>query len=344
LYFAVVYVKKILNPAAPRRLRLFARAMIAVCILMGLAAPPVRGEETRYSFIPHWLPQAQFAGYYMAAEKGFYRDRGINLVVMRGGPEYPPAATIARKKVTFATTFLSSAIQLRSQGVRLVNIGQIVQRSGFILVTRKAAAINTPADLNGKKVGLWSDFRLQPLAFFRKYGVDVKPVYQGATMNLFLRGGVAAASAMWYNEYHTLLNSGLNEDELNPFFFDRYGLNFPEDGLYCLEETFRRDPDHCRAFVRASLEGWEYAFAHMEETLDVVMRYIQEANVGTNRIHQKWMLARMKDLIIPPGSNVPLGRLDREDYLRVAGEMKISGLVKEIPPYGEMYADCTGLR
>lgn len=325
-----------------------ARTMITLCILMGLAISPSWGQETRSaSFIPHWLPQAQFAGYYMAAEKGFYRKHGINLTVLRGGPEYPPSATIARNKVTFATTFLSSAIQLRNQGVPLVNIGQIVQRSGFILVTKKSSGINRPADLNGKKVGLWSDFRLQPLAFFRKYGLDIKPVYQGSTMNLFLRGGVAAASAMWYNEYHTLLNSGLNEDELNTFFFDQYGLNFPEDGLYCLGETLRRDAATCCNFVRASLEGWEYAFAHPEETLDVVMRYIQQANVGTNRIHQKWMLARMKDLIFPPGpprGSAAFGYLKQEDYLRVAGEMKINGLIKGIPPYGEMYANCATLR
>jgi NitT/TauT family transport system substrate-binding protein len=324
---------------------LIARTITALCILMGLAIPPVWGEGTKsFSFIPHWLPQAQFAGYYMAAEKGFYKKNGINLTVMRGGPGSPPSATLAGNKVSFATTFLSSAIQLRNQGVRLVNIGQIVQRSGFILVTKKTSGINTPADLNGKKVGLWSDFRLQPLAFFRKYGLEVKPVYQGATMNLFLRGGVAAASAMWYNEYHTLLNSGLNEDELKTFFFDQYGLNFPEDGLYCLEETFRRDPQGCCSFVRASLEGWEYAFAHPEETLDVVMRHIQQAKIGTNRIHQKWMLAKMKDLILPSGDSATMGRLRQEDYLRVAGEMKISGLIKEIPAYGELYANCATLR
>jgi NitT/TauT family transport system substrate-binding protein len=331
--------------------------MIILCVLMGLAAPPSWGQEPRnYSLIPQWLPQAQFAGYYMAAEKGLYRKHGINLTVLRGGPEHSLAATFGRDKATFATAFLSSAIQLRSQGVRLVNIGQIVQRSGFMLVTKKSSGINNPADLNGKKVGLWSDFRLQPQAFFRKYGIAVKPVDQGATMHLFLRGGVAAASAMWYNEYHALLNSGLNEDELQPFFFDRYGLNFPEDGLYCLEETFRRDPKGCCNFVRASLEGWEYAFAHPEEALDVVMRHIQQANVATNRIHQKWMLARMKDLIFPPGLSARsgsqpspgqsglLGILRQEDYLRVAGEMKISRLITEIPPYGEMYANCAALR
>jgi NitT/TauT family transport system substrate-binding protein len=318
------------------------RALLTLCILAGLVIPQARGAELRsVSFIPQWLPQAQFAGYYMAHEKGFYKKKGVDLTILRGGPERPSSEAIARDKVDFATTFLSTAIQLRDRGVRLVNIGQVVQRSGFILVTKKASGINSPADLNGKKVGLWSDFRLQPLAFFRKYGVEVKPVRQGATMNLFLRDGVAAASAMWYNEYHALLNSGVNADELKAFFFDQHGLNFPEDGIYCLEETLRRNADLCRGFVRASFEGWEYAFAHPEETLDVVERHIRKANVGTNRVHQRWMLSRMKDLLFPPGNQSAPGRLKREDYLRVAGEMKRNGLIREIPPYGEMYADCT---
>jgi NitT/TauT family transport system substrate-binding protein len=321
---------------------LLVRALLTLCILAGLVIPQARGAELRsVSFIPQWLPQAQFAGYYMAHEKGFYKKKGVDLTILRGGPERPSSEAIARDKVDFATTFLSTAIQLRDRGVRLVNIGQVVQRSGFILVTKKASGINSPADLNGKKVGLWSDFRLQPLAFFRKYGVEVKPVRQGATMNLFLRDGVAAASAMWYNEYHALLNSGVNADELKAFFFDQHGLNFPEDGIYCLEETLRRNADLCRGFVRASFEGWEYAFAHPEETLDVVERHIRKANVGTNRVHQRWMLSRMKDLLFPPGNQSAPGRLKREDYLRVAGEMKRNGLIREIPPYGEMYADCT---
>jgi len=321
---------------------LFARAALMVGILIVLAAPPVRADGPRIvSFIPQWLPQAQFAGYYMAHEKGLYRKAGIDLLIMRGGPQYPSSEMLSQNKVNFATLFLSSALQLQDRGVHLVNIAQIVQRSGYILVTRKAAGINSPGDLNGKKVGLWSDFRLQPEAFFRKYGLKVRTVPQGASLALFLQGGVTAASAMWYNEYHTLINSGLNQDELQTFFFHQHGLNFPEDGLYCRWETFQRDPDLCRRFALASVEGWRYAFANPEETLDVVMRYIREANVGTNRIHQKWMLARMNDLILPLGSQTVLGRLQPEDYLRVAGALTQSGLIRKIPPYGEFYADST---
>ncbi|MDZ4185788.1 MAG: ABC transporter substrate-binding protein [Desulfuromonadales bacterium] len=314
-----------------------------LCILIGLTAPPVWGEAARpVVFLPQWLPQAQFAGYYMAYEKGIYKRHGIDLTILRGGPEQPPSTLLTRGKAHFTTMFLSNAIELRSRGVPLVNIGQIVQRSGFILVTRKASGIKSPTDLNGKKVSLWNEFSLQPKAFFRKYGVEVKTVPQGTTLNLFLRGGVSAASAMWYNEFHTLLNSGLDEEELVPFFFNQHDLNFPEDGIYCLEETYRQDPDLACRFLRASLEGWRYAFAYPEETLDVVMKYIREANVGSNRVHQKWMLTRMNDLILPPGSRTEQGHLHPEDYLRVAGELQRSGIIRTIPPYGAFYANCLG--
>ncbi len=321
------------------------RALLILGILAGLAPHPAGGAELRnLSFLPHWLPQAQFAGYYMAQAKGFYAKQGIGLTILRGGPERPAVEGLARGKADFATTFLSAAVQQRDRGVLLVNIGQVVQRSGFILVTKKTSGIVSPADLNGRKVGLWPDFRLQPLAFFRKYGVEVRPVDQGATMTLFLRNGVVAASAMWYNEYHALLNAGIDPAELKTFFFDQHGLNFPEDGIYCLEETLRRNTDLCRGFVRASFAGWEYAFAHPEETLDVVMQHVQRANVGTNRTHQRWMLARMKDLIFPPGTAAVPGLLKREDYHRVAAELKRNGLIREIPPFGAIYADSTASR
>ena len=73
----------------------------------------------------------------------------------------------------------------------------------------------------------------------------------------------------------------------------------------------------------------------------MVMRYVREANIGTNRVHQRWMLDKMNDLVLPMGSRTALGRLDREDYLRVAGELMQNGLIKKIPDYGAFYADFT---
>ncbi len=144
---------------------------------------------------------------------------------------------------------------------------------------------------------------------------------------------------MWYNEYHTIINSGLNADELTPFFFDKHGLNFPEDGIYVLEESFRKDPGLYRRFVLASLEGWVYAFAHREEALDLTMKYILEAKTGTNRVHQRWMLARMKDLMMPDGATTLKGALDVEDYERVSQELLRNGLIRQAPPIRDFFVD-----
>ncbi len=245
---------------------------------------------------------------------------------------------LGKKRTDFTTMFLSEAIQEPAKKVPLINIGQLMQRSGFILVAKKGSGISKPADLQNKKVSMWPNFQIQPRAFFRKYGIEVKPVSQGATVNLFLRCGVDAASTMWYNEYHSIINAGINEDELTTFFFDRYGLNFPEDGIYVLKETYERDRSSCCKFVKASLAGWKYAFENPDEATDIVMKYIKEAHTGGNRVHQRWMLARIKDLMQPADPRVSMGALNAKDYDSVAEELKKSGLIQTILPSGEFYA------
>ena len=314
-------------------------AFIFICILC--ASPASYGGELRkVTFIPQWQPQAQFAGYYVAADKGIYEKYGLDVTILRGGPEYPSLELLAEGRADFATLFLANGVEQRARGIKVVNIGQIVQQSGFMLVARKSSGITKPADLQGKTVSIWSDFLLQPAAFFRKHGLHVKIIPQTETMNLFLRGAADAASAMWYNEYHLLLNSGIDEDELTTFFFKNYDLNFPEDGIYCLEETLKKNRQMCCDFVRASLEGWRYAFENPDEALDIVMKYVREAHVGTNRIHQKWMLERMNDIITPHGDR-PMGSLREEDYDAVARELEIDNIIKQIPDFGEFYVNCS---
>lgn len=312
--------------------------------LSGLALSAPAGGETlrKVTFLPQWFPQAQFAGYYAAQEKGIYRKHGLDVTLLRGGPERPVLQTLSRGETDFATMFLAEAVRHRAAGFKLVNIGQIVQRSGFILIARKSSGIRSPRDMQGKKVSLWDDFRIQPLAFIRKNNLTVQIIPQTYTLNLFLRGGVDVASAMWYNEYHSILSAGLNEDELTTFFFDKLGLNFPEDGIYCREETWRRDPDTVCRFVAASLEGWQYAFAHPQEALDIVMKYVNEAKINTSRAHQKWMFERMKDIIVPANKNIPMGILAEKDYNTVTAELHAGGLIKSIPPLGEFNVRCIG--
>ncbi|PTN33027.1 ABC transporter substrate-binding protein [Desulfonatronum sp. SC1] len=317
-----------------------ALAALLCCLLCAIVPEAARAEETAsrlVRFIPHWSPQAQFAGYYVAKDKGFYARRGLEVELLRGGPDNPAGPALAQGRAEFASMFLSGGLELRSRGVPAVNIGQIVQRSALMLVAKKSSGILSPIDLDGKRVSVWPDFQAQPLAFFRRYHMNVTVIPQGYTLDLFLLGGVDAASAMWYNEYNTLIHAGINENELSVFFLADYGANFPEDGLYCLESLVRADPDLVRDFVRASLEGWLYAFDHPEEALDAVMRRVEEANLPTNRVHQRWMLARMRDIILPEGGNIPLGRLEEQDYELVATELFETGVITHIAPFRSFY-------
>lgn len=319
-------------------MRSFARLVALLSALAIAGATNAQDGARAATFLPLWVPQSQFAGYYIAAEQGFYRQRGIEVKILPGGPERVPSEWVERGDVDFALLWLSTAIQLRARGVPVVNLAQVTQRSALMLVAKKSSGIHTPQDLNNKKIAVWAgDFMLQPTAFFNQYGLTVQTVPLAATINLFMRDGVQATTAMWYNEYHSILNAGLDPDELVTFLFAEHGLNFPEDGIYCREETLRTRPGLARAFVEASLAGWEYAFAHPDSTVATMMRYRSEARFGTNRPHQEWMLKRMRDLILPEGTTRPGVKLERQDYNRVAKALVENGLITTVPKFEALY-------
>jgi NitT/TauT family transport system substrate-binding protein len=170
-------------------------ALVAPC-------PDILGQDLKKAvLIPQWEPQAQFAGYYVALAKGFYRARGVDMTILRGGPKSPPSRLLADGRATFGTFFLPTAIKLRADGLPLVNICQIVRRSSLLLIARKDSGIREPKDLSGRRVSMWGpEFRLQPDTFFRKHGLAIIPKPQGFTVDLFLRGGVNVVSGMLYND------------------------------------------------------------------------------------------------------------------------------------------------
>ena len=292
----------------------------------------------KVTFVPHWLPQAQFAGYYVAKDLGFYEKHGIDLTIIKGGPKVSSSQLLQNGKVNFALLWLTNAIQLKANNSRIVNIAQIVNRSALMFVAKKSSGIKTPQDMEGKKVGVWGgDFIIQPMAFFKKYNINVKPIMQGNSINLFFFDGIDVTSAMWYNEYHTIMNSGFNEDELNVFFFADYGLNFPEEGIYCSEDYLEKNPDLCKNFVEATFEGWKYSFEHPEEAIEIILKHIKEANLPVNKSHQKWMLNRMYDLIFPHGKMIMFEELSEEDYNLVGEKLMEGGLIKYIPRFDSLY-------
>lgn len=311
-------------------------ALILILLFFALSTPvsaaaPVLKKAT---LMPLWTPQAQFAGYYVARDKGIYARHGIELEILNAGPGHDPAQALKDGSADFAVLWLTTALQQRSAGTKLVNIVQLIQRSSMMLISRKSSGIRTITDMNGKKVGMWGgDLSIPPHALFIKYGVKVREIPQTNTVNLFLRGGIDVTSAMWYNEYHTIINAGLDPEELNVFSLSEQGMNFPEDGLYTMETTLHNDPVLVSAFVQASLEGWLYAFAHPDEALDIVIKHMRAAKIPANRIHQKWMLNRMRDLIMPGFPKGAPGILSRKDYESVCRSLRAAGLIQNCPDY-----------
>ena len=302
-------------------------------------------ELRKVRLAPHWIPQSQFAGFYVALEKGIYRKYSLDVEIIQGGPRQSSAEMLQKGQTDFALLWLSNAMQLRHQGVRIVNIAQLVNRSSLMLVARKSSGIKTPRDMNGKKVGIWGgDFEIQPNAFFKKYNIKVKTIQQGNSINLFFFGGIDVTSAMWYNEYHTILNSGIEPEQLQTFFFADHGLNFPEEGIYCSDSLLQANPKLCRDFLQATFEGWKYADQNREEAIRIVMQYMKNAKYSTNKAHQRWMLEKMIELYFPDSSSTWFHRLTKEGYQLVGDTMKSNGLIRSIPPFEELYRPVTSGR
>jgi NitT/TauT family transport system substrate-binding protein len=287
--------------------------------------------------LPYWVPTAQFAGYYMADETGIYEKYGIKVTIIAFEPFVTPTDLMKEGKVDFAPLWLVNAIELRASGTDIVNIAQPSTRSSLMLITKKTSGINTLEDMNGKRAGIWSGFELQPKALFRKYHLDVKIIPIGSTNNLFLMDGVDITIANWFDEYHSILNSGLNADEINTFFFADYGLNFLEDGIYCLSSTMKNDPELCANFVKATFEGWMAAFNNPDKAIDIVIKRAENARLPVNRVHQKWILDRYRDLYLKEGDHPFNTILKQEDYQTIGNILVESGLINELPNFNDFY-------
>jgi len=296
------------------------------------------GQLSKLTFMPHWLPQAQFAGYYMADKMGFYQSEGIDVKIVHPSASVNAIESLANGKSDIISLFLITAISSRNSGVDMVNIGQFSQNSALLFVTKKEGNINKLADLNGKEIGVWSSgFDEVGKAMIKSNNYQVEWIPILSTINLFMTGGIDVMTVMWFNEYNQLINSGFNEDELNTFFFSDYGFNIPEDGIYCLNKTLLKRKGDLEKFMRATLRGWEFVKGHRAETVDVVLEIMKKEHIPTNKTHQSWMLDKVLELIEPGTKNVIKGELSETDYQKAQNVLIDGDYMKKKIDFRDFY-------
>ncbi len=282
-----------------------------------------QAQPRKLVFTPHWLPQAQFAGYYVAQDQGFYKDAGVEVEIIHPSASVNAFNFLIEEKADVISLFLVAALDAVQKGTDLVNIAQFSQNSALMFIAKKSSGIQSLSDFDGRKVGIWlSGFKEVPQAMLESNNINVEWVPILSTVNLFLLGGIDVMTVMWYNEYHQVYLSGINFDEMNTFFMSDYGFNVPEDGLYVLPHTVDERREDLAAFIEASLRGWEFAAQNQEYTVDLVVHLMREANIPSNHAHQRWMLDKILQVHDLSGKGIQPTQLHPEDFEKAAGIIK----------------------
>lgn len=271
---------------------------------------PTQPPVDNVSLQLQWVTQAQFAGYYVALDKGWYKDEGINLTIVPGAPDVLAIDLVVSGNRDFATTLLADLTLAVQSKKPVVSLAQIQQKNGLLLVTRKDSGIASPKDFAGKRVGVWmGSWEAQFWALMAQSGLsrnDFKLVAQGFSMDPFLKQELDVASAMIYNEYQSVLETGIPSSDLNIIDYADYGLGFPGDTLLTSQQMVAQKPDLCARFVKASLRGWQYAIIHPEEAADIVLKY--DTSGVQKRPHQLAMMQEIAKLV--QVGDQPLGKTD----------------------------------
>jgi len=275
-----------------------------------------------------WVTQAQFGGYYVAKEKGFYKAEGLDVTINPGGPDIAPPQVIAGGGADVIIDWMPSALAAREKGVPLVNIAQPFKRSGMMLTCRKETGITSPKDFVGRTLGVWFFGNEYPfLSWMAKLNIPttggdkgVTVLKQGFNVDPILQKQADCISTMTYNEYWQVIDAGIPAGELKVFKYEDQGVATLEDGLYVMEDKLK-DPkfvDRMARFVRASMKGWEWARANQKAAAEIVLE--NDATGAQTEKHQVRMMGEINKLTA--GST---GKLDVAAYERTVKTLLSGG-------------------
>lgn len=276
-----------------------------------------------------WVTQAQFAGYYVALENGYYDEEDLDVTIKPGGPDIAPPQVLAGGGADVLIEWMPAALSAREKGLPLVNIAQPFKSSGMMLTCWKDSGISSPDDFKGKTLGVWFFGNEFPfMSWMSQLGIEtdgaddngVAVLKQGFSVDPLIQRQADCISTMTYNEYWQVIDAGVTPEELVTFKYEDQGVSTLEDGLYVLEDRLA-DPefkDSMVRFVRASMKGWKWAEENPEEAALIVLDY-DETGAQTER-HQVRMMGEIAKLTA--GSN---GALDSADYQRTVDTLLNAG-------------------
>ena len=293
---------------------------LIICIAIVSAVQMMSAQDETIVFTPQWTAQAQFAGYYVAEAKGFYREAGVKVRI-----EHPtvtqPAMSRLRKNLCQATTMqLCQALEFVDDGLPLVNILQTSMNNAMVIVS---ARNQDPLTQKGARVGIWSvGFGQLAICMSIKDHLNYEWVRFAQNINLFVAGALDATLAMSYNEYYQLVQAGVKMTDKNVYRFCDHGYNVQEDGVYMTRDYYTKHKDQARRFAEASRKGWEWAAQHPDEALDIVMSYVDKAHIATNRVIQRLMLKEVLRLQVDRESKKREFRL-RPDMVKLASRLMV---------------------
>ena len=296
------------------------KKMVLLLLTTGLAFAAHAADKVTIQL--KWVTQAQFGGYYVAQDKGYYSAAGLDVTIKPGGPDIATPQVIAGGGADVIVDWMPSALASREKGVSLVNIAQIFKKSGMMLTCRKDSGIKSPSDFRGKTLGVWFYGNEYPfLSWMSQLGIPTKGgsngvtvLKQGFNVDPILQKQAECVSTMTYNEYWQVVDAGLSPSELVVYKYEDQGVATLEDGLYVLEKNLRNKAfvDKMARFLRASIKGWKYAADHPDEAADIVLEN-DDTGAQTEK-HQRRMMREINKLV----GNQPqgIGYLIPADYNR----------------------------
>ena len=268
---------------------------------------------------------------------GFYKDAGLDVEIIH------PTSTLTamnriRSNESHATTLqLCQAMEIIDRGIPLVNILQTSMNNSMVIVSRRGV---NPLTQKGERIGIWSvGFGQLAKCMSIKDNLNYDWIPFATNVNLFIKGGLDATLAMSYNEYYQIVQAGyeLTEDEV--YRFSDSGYNVQEDGIYMTRSYYEKHKDQARKFAEASRKGWEWAAEHPSQTLDLVMKYVEENHIATNRILQKLMLDEVLRTQVDKDSGNREFRL-RPDMVKLASDLMVEcGMLENEVTYEQLKAE-----